>query len=303
MAGAPSLERRPPPPDCHARTTECHARSQSGRAQRSELRARPKSGGRKPPSLAIARVKLPRPGAGRAGARVRGPRAAKNRRRPSFKPCDRKGFCLAARAQPSADGSPRLAGGSRAGRAGRYSVAVGSPVSRVCGQRVNCLSKRGFFAVDLAPDLRRRSGITDVNLWPDSIKGLDVQIKELLRNLNLGNSVAEFDQDLKSYFVETQAFRELVSGDKDIIAGDKGTGKTALYKVLKERAWEFPQLRDVEVVSAFNPSGNPVFQRLGTIPVLTEGQYVTVWKGYILSLLGNGSLSSWVTRPRLRCKS
>lgn len=114
-----------------------------------------------------------------------------------------------------------------------------------------------------------------------------MQIKELLLKLNLGNSVAEFDQDLKSYFVETQAFRDLVSGDKDVIAGDKGTGKTALYKVLKERAWELPQLRDVEVVSAFNPSGNPIFQRLGQIQQMTEGQYATVWKGYILSLVGN----------------
>ena len=57
-------------------------------------------------------------------------------------------------------------------------------------------------------------------------------VKDLLRKLDLGNSVAEFDSDLRSYFVETQTFRALVKGDVDIVAGDKGTGKTALYKVL-----------------------------------------------------------------------
>lgn len=112
-------------------------------------------------------------------------------------------------------------------------------------------------------------------------------IRDVLDKLNLGNSVAEFDRDLKKYFVETQAFRSLISGDKDVIAGDKGTGKTALYKVLTERAREFPALRNVEILSAFNPTGNPVFQRLSQIPLLTEGQYITVWKGYILSLVGN----------------
>lgn len=112
-------------------------------------------------------------------------------------------------------------------------------------------------------------------------------IKDMLRKLDLGNSVAEFDTDLRSYFIETQTFRALVKGDVDIIAGDKGTGKTALYKVLRDRYREFPELQHVEILPAFNPAGNPVFQRLGQIETLTEGQYVTVWKSYLLSLVGN----------------
>lgn len=112
-------------------------------------------------------------------------------------------------------------------------------------------------------------------------------IKELLAKLELGNSVAEFDSDLQSYFVETQTFRALVKGDVDIIAGDKGTGKTALYRVLRERYREFPDLAQIEIIPAFNPAGNPVFQRLGQMPTLTEGQYTTIWKSYFLSLVGN----------------
>ncbi len=55
-----------------------------------------------------------------------------------------------------------------------------------------------------------------------------MKVKELLQALQLGNSVAEFDKDLDSYFIETETFRALTRGEKDIVAGDKGTGKTAL---------------------------------------------------------------------------
>jgi hypothetical protein len=114
-----------------------------------------------------------------------------------------------------------------------------------------------------------------------------VLIKDLLRSLDFGNSVAEFDAELKRYFIETETFRAIVTGNVDIIAGDKGTGKTALYKVLRDRYREFPEFRKVEILPAFNPAGNPVFQRLGQVPVLTEGQYTTIWKSYLLSLVGN----------------
>ena len=50
---------------------------------------------------------------------------------------------------------------------------------------------------------------------------------------------------------------------------------------------DIPELTDVELVSGFNDSGNPVFQRLSQAQTLNEGQYITVWKSYILALLGN----------------
>lgn len=112
-------------------------------------------------------------------------------------------------------------------------------------------------------------------------------IKELLQNLTIGSSVAEFDEDLERYFVETETFRSLVQNRADIIAGDKGTGKTALFRVLQKRYARLPDLKDIEVISAFNPTGNPVFQRLAQEQVLTEGEYTLIWKAYFLSLVGN----------------
>ncbi len=109
----------------------------------------------------------------------------------------------------------------------------------------------------------------------------------LLQKLTLGNSVAEFDQDLDRYFLETNTFRLLVEGKIDIIAGDKGSGKTAIYRYVSDNYSNLPALAGVTILPGVNPSGNPVFQRLAQAGSFTEGQYVTVWKAYILSLVGN----------------
>src|SRR5664280_361133 len=120
-----------------------------------------------------------------------------------------------------------------------------------------------------------------------SVKGPRVLVQDVLRELDLGNSVAEFDTALERFFVETHTFRQLVLDKVDVVAGDKGTGKTALFRILQQRYREIPELSDVELIPAFNPVGNPVFQRLAEGEVLTEGQYITIWKAYILALVGN----------------
>jgi hypothetical protein len=111
--------------------------------------------------------------------------------------------------------------------------------------------------------------------------------REALQQLYLGNAVAENDEDLKNYFVETETFRSLIQGRADIIAGDKGTGKSALFKILGERYTTIRELKDIAIIPAFNSSGDPVFAMLGEGEVLSEGQYRTIWKAYILSLAGN----------------
>ena len=105
--------------------------------------------------------------------------------------------------------------------------------------------------------------------------------------MDFGSSVAEFDKNLEHYFVDTDDFRTLISGKKEIISGDKGTGKTALFKIFSQRYRSVPERNDTEIIPAFNPTGNPVFQRLAQLTTLTEGQYRAVWKSYILSLVGN----------------
>jgi hypothetical protein len=122
--------------------------------------------------------------------------------------------------------------------------------------------------------------------------------REALRELNLGSSVAEFDQQLESYFVETQPFLDLIDGRRDIIAGDKGTGKTAIFKVLHRRYANIPQLKNTIVVPAFNLSGNPIFQQLAEKGVLDESEYIRFWKAYILSIVGNWVLKTNKYKPK-----
>ncbi len=111
--------------------------------------------------------------------------------------------------------------------------------------------------------------------------------KDILRKLDLGKAVAEYDDSLEKYFVENEAFHALITGKHDIIAGDKGTGKTAVYRILQKRYRSIPELSGIEVLAGFNPVGNPIFQRLVQQQVLTEGQYISVWKAYFFSLVGN----------------
>ncbi len=117
-------------------------------------------------------------------------------------------------------------------------------------------------------------------------------IKSLLTKLNLGTSVAEFDEDLESYFVETNVFREFIRDKVDIIAGDKGTGKTAIYRFINKKHDEISELNGVLIVPAFNPSGNPIFSKLTEQNALSEASYVLLWKSYILSLVGNTLIAS-----------
>jgi hypothetical protein len=111
--------------------------------------------------------------------------------------------------------------------------------------------------------------------------------KELVSAMSIGNSVAEFDRDLESYFIETETFRSVISGDNDIVAGDKGTGKTAIFRVLTKNYRKYKELEHVEIVPAFNVQGEPIFQRIAQQPAYPEGSYQLIWKAYILSLVGN----------------
>lgn len=115
-------------------------------------------------------------------------------------------------------------------------------------------------------------------------------MKDTLRSIDLGSSVAEFDESLEKYFVENEAFHALVHGKADIVAGDKGTGKTALFRILQKRYGSMDELKGVEVLAGFNPAGSPIFQRLVKEEQLSEGQYVSVWKTYLLSLVGNWAI-------------
>lgn len=52
---------------------------------------------------------------------------------------------------------------------------------------------------------------------------------------NFGGTAAE-DDDIKRFFLETETYRHLVDGGKQVVLGRKGSGKTALYLALADMA-------------------------------------------------------------------
>ena len=119
-----------------------------------------------------------------------------------------------------------------------------------------------------------------------------MNIRDALQKLEFGNSVAEYDKGLQNYFLITQPYLALINGDADLIAGDKGTGKTAIFQHIRQNAANEPSLMGVEIVTGFNVSGEPLFRRLGNEGPLLELQYISIWKMYFLSLVGNWLLNS-----------
>jgi hypothetical protein len=59
----------------------------------------------------------------------------------------------------------------------------------------------------------------------------------LLQRMNFGAPAAERDiaHGLQQYFVESEAYRRVSEGSKTIILGNRGAGKSAIFKVLAER--------------------------------------------------------------------
>ncbi len=51
-----------------------------------------------------------------------------------------------------------------------------------------------------------------------------------LKDIDFGKDTAEFDKNLAEYFLATETYNRIVDGRKSIIAGRKGSGKTALMR-------------------------------------------------------------------------
>jgi len=111
--------------------------------------------------------------------------------------------------------------------------------------------------------------------------------RELLGCVTFGQRIAEDEADaLASYFVETEQWRKIISGEADIVYGPKGSGKSALYSLLRQKRDDLIGRRIIPVAGE-NVRGTPVFEDLVSDPPATEEQFRSLWKLYFLSLIGN----------------
>ncbi len=110
--------------------------------------------------------------------------------------------------------------------------------------------------------------------------------RDVLRATSFGARVAEEEAgELARYFVETEQWRTIFAGDVDIVYGSKGSGKSALYSLLVNRGDELFD-RGIILKPAEKPRGTPAFKDLVSDPPTTELEFVSLWKLYTLSLIG-----------------
>ena len=109
---------------------------------------------------------------------------------------------------------------------------------------------------------------------------------DILAATTFGQRIAEDEAEaLTSYFVETDQWRKVISGDVDVIYGPKGSGKSALYSLLRSRREEL-NTRNIIPAAGETVRGAPVFETLVAEPPTSENQFRGLWKLYFLSLSG-----------------
>lgn len=114
-----------------------------------------------------------------------------------------------------------------------------------------------------------------------------MNVAELLRSIQLGSDVAESDSGLSSYFFHTTAFDEMVDDEVDILLGPKGSGKTAIFRMLSEQGAELEPISDVDVIPAFNTQGAVVFGQTPNEHLTDPRLMRRVWIVYLLATVGN----------------
>ncbi|MDG4874224.1 hypothetical protein P9273_03810 [Mesorhizobium sp. WSM4935] len=108
---------------------------------------------------------------------------------------------------------------------------------------------------------------------------------ELLKQVSFGEQVAEDEvNELADYFVETNQWDRIVAGKIDIVRGEKGGGKSAIYALLMSKADDFFD-KSILLVPAEATRGQTVFKDLAADPPTSETEFVTLWKLYIVTLV------------------
>lgn len=109
---------------------------------------------------------------------------------------------------------------------------------------------------------------------------------EVLKSSAFGRRTAEEEYDLlHEYFVETEQWRRVFSGDVDIVYGPKGSGKSAIYSlIIRNEDVLFD--KNVLVVPGENPQGAPAFKHLSEDAPSDEFEFISLWKLYMLTLCG-----------------
>lgn len=108
---------------------------------------------------------------------------------------------------------------------------------------------------------------------------------DVLKQLKIGERVAEEEADeLVRYFVETDQWHQMRSGEIDVVYGPKGSGKSALYTLLTKKESELFS-SGILLAPAENVRGATVFRSIVSDPPPSELSFIYLWKIYCLILI------------------
>ncbi len=108
---------------------------------------------------------------------------------------------------------------------------------------------------------------------------------EVLKQIKIGERVAEEEaDDLIRYFVETDQWHQMRSGEIDVVYGPKGSGKSALYTLLTKKESELFD-SGILIAPAENVRGATVFRSIVSDPPPSELSFIYLWKIYCLILI------------------
>lgn len=110
----------------------------------------------------------------------------------------------------------------------------------------------------------------------------------IINSINVGNSIAEFDELLESARVETPVFNDILDDKYDFVLGRKGAGKTALFKIIIYLSRMLLGRQNLVLLSGVNASGESIFNHFKKqFSKFDESDFENFWKIYFISLIYN----------------
>ncbi|MFC1958547.1 hypothetical protein ACFLV6_01315 [Chloroflexota bacterium] len=118
------------------------------------------------------------------------------------------------------------------------------------------------------------------------------EAQHLLETIDIGKVSADRDTNLNEWFVNTPAFGRVISDDISLVLGDKGTGKTAIYRYLVENQGFIEGIEEYIIVPTSDIQGIADFHQLLNIAQGSSDNFRQVWRLYFAILLGKSLISA-----------
>lgn len=110
---------------------------------------------------------------------------------------------------------------------------------------------------------------------------------KLLSDIKLGGHIAEEERDdLVKLFLKTDIWNRVRNDEIDLILGDKGSGKSAIFLLLHEKKIDMLLDSNIFMLNAENPRGAAVFRDIASNPPKTVREMEYIWNLYFLTLIG-----------------